>query len=104
MHMQIRDLRLLPVKARSILSTRRSVRKKIHERITAIYCKDNLVPAQIFIHIFCCLVIICIFHFHVENIMRVCPILSIHGMFLSPTGRNLYALLVFFELNGMLCC
>lgn len=34
---EIRDLRLLPVKVRSILSTRRSVRKKIHERITAIY-------------------------------------------------------------------
>jgi chromatin assembly factor 1 subunit A len=43
MHMQIRDLKLMPVKARSILSTRRSVRKKIHERITAIYCKENLV-------------------------------------------------------------
>ncbi|KAF8664866.1 hypothetical protein HU200_054176 [Digitaria exilis] len=34
---EIRDLKLMPVKARSILSTRRSVRKKIHERITAIY-------------------------------------------------------------------
>ncbi|KAL5656404.1 hypothetical protein ACJX0J_035723, partial [Zea mays] len=32
-----RDLKLMPVKARSVLSTRRSVRKKIHERITAIY-------------------------------------------------------------------
>ncbi|KAJ1286625.1 hypothetical protein BS78_03G366600 [Paspalum vaginatum] len=34
---EIRDLKLMPVKARSVLSTRRSVRKKIHERITAIY-------------------------------------------------------------------
>ncbi|CAL4953256.1 unnamed protein product [Urochloa decumbens] len=34
---EIRDLKLMPVKARGILSTRRSVRKKIHERITAIY-------------------------------------------------------------------
>ncbi|CAO1942635.1 unnamed protein product [Urochloa humidicola] len=34
---EIRDLKLMPVKARSILSTRRSVRKKIQERITAIY-------------------------------------------------------------------
>ncbi|KAL6840335.1 hypothetical protein ACP4OV_030145 [Aristida adscensionis] len=34
---EIRDLRLMPVKIRAIWNTRRSVRKKIHERITAIY-------------------------------------------------------------------
>ncbi|KAG2593530.1 chromatin assembly factor 1 subunit FSM-like isoform X2 [Panicum virgatum] len=34
---EIRDLKLMPVKARSTLSTRRSVRKKIHDRINAIY-------------------------------------------------------------------
>ncbi|KAK3162717.1 hypothetical protein QOZ80_1BG0092860 [Eleusine coracana subsp. coracana] len=34
---EIRDLRLLPVKIRSVLNTRRSARKKIRERITAIY-------------------------------------------------------------------
>ncbi|KAL6616531.1 hypothetical protein ACP70R_038801 [Stipagrostis hirtigluma subsp. patula] len=34
---EIRDLRLMPVKTRAIWNTRRSARKKIHERITAIY-------------------------------------------------------------------
>ncbi|TVU36196.1 hypothetical protein EJB05_18118 [Eragrostis curvula] len=34
---EIRDLRLLPVKIRAVLNTRRSARKKIRERITAIY-------------------------------------------------------------------
>uniref|UniRef100_A0A0A9GWK5 Uncharacterized protein n=1 Tax=Arundo donax TaxID=35708 RepID=A0A0A9GWK5_ARUDO len=33
---EIRDMKLMPVKIRAILSTRRSVRKKIHERIIAI--------------------------------------------------------------------
>ncbi|XP_062207753.1 chromatin assembly factor 1 subunit FSM-like [Phragmites australis] len=34
---EIRDLKLMPVKTRGILSTRRTARKKIHERIAAIY-------------------------------------------------------------------
>ncbi|XP_062228383.1 chromatin assembly factor 1 subunit FSM-like [Phragmites australis] len=34
---EIRDLKLMPVRTRGVLSTRRSVRKKIHDRITAIY-------------------------------------------------------------------
>jgi chromatin assembly factor 1 subunit A len=70
MHMQIRDLKLMPVKARSILSTRRSVRKKIHERITAIYCKENLVlnyKSHQAIFFVPASSIICILHFAAEN-------------------------------------
>ncbi|RLN23765.1 hypothetical protein C2845_PM07G31350 [Panicum miliaceum] len=43
---EIRDLKLMPVKARSILSTRRSVRKKIHDRINAIYSTLSVLENQ----------------------------------------------------------
>ncbi|KAL5221591.1 hypothetical protein ABZP36_026304 [Zizania latifolia] len=42
---EVRDLKVMPVRTRVYLSTRRTARKKIHERITAIYSTLSILEA-----------------------------------------------------------